>query len=162
MKQLILITLLCGLLAACGQTYLAGPVGPQGAPGVNGTNGAAGINGTNGAAGENGTNGADGTSGSNGTNGATGATGGQGLQGATGGTGQSGISVTPIELCTTCKPVYPSVFAEYALCLQGQLYGVYSQNDGFLALLPPGEYASDGINCTCTLTVGVNCAVTEN
>ena len=99
--------------------------------------------------------------------GPTGSTGSQGIPGVTGATGSTGVPgvdatpTTVVKLCSACQPSYPSTFAEYAVCLQGQLYGVYSANGGFLALLPPGEYTSDGINCSCTFTVGDNCEVSQ-
>jgi hypothetical protein len=42
------------------------------------------------------------------------------------------------------------------------MYGVYSDNGGFLSELPPGEYSSDGINASCSFTIGANCSVTQN
>lgn len=66
--------------------------------------------------------------------------------------------VVPVKLCPG-TPSYPSVFVEYALCIESQLYGVYSANDGFLALLPPGNYASNAIGSSCNFTVALNCVV---
>jgi hypothetical protein len=102
--------------------------------------------------------------GSNGTNGTQGAPGSAGATGATGQQGQPGIDasgVTVVQLCVGCVPVYPSVFAEIAFCIQGNLYGTYSANGGFSALLNPGAYSSDGINCSCTFTIKPNCEVTQ-
>lgn len=96
-----------------------------------------------------------------GPQGASGPMGNPGVVGATGAMGASGSSVTPVQLCSTCTPAYPSTFPEYAVCLQGTLYGVYSANGGFLAAISPGTYSSDGINCACTFTVEANCQVTE-
>lgn len=90
----------------------------------------------------NGTNGANGQNGINGTNGA------------------NATPVTEVQLCPG-TPSYPSLFPEYALCIEGTLYGVYSANGGFLAELPPGTYSSDGINDSCTLVIGPNCFVTN-
>jgi len=69
--------------------------------------------------------------------------------------------VTVVELCHTCVPSYPGTFAEYGLCIDNVLYGVYSEQGGFLAELPPGNYSSNGINCSCNLTVGTNCQVVQ-
>ncbi len=65
-----------------------------------------------------------------------------------------------IRLCPDA-PSYPSVFVEYAICVQDQLYGVYSANGGFLSLLPPGAYYSNAIGSACDLTVGPHCAVSH-
>lgn len=83
-----------------------------------------------------------------------------GLQGPPGMPGNPGTIIIPIPLCPDFIPTYPNVFPEYALCIDNQLYGVYSRNGGFLALLPPGTYYSDGINASCTLVVESNCVVT--
>lgn len=92
--------------------------------------------------------------------GPTGPVGPAGSTGAIGQTGVPGTAVTPVELCpASFVPSYPSTFPEYALCIGNSLYGVYSANGGFLALLPPGTYSSVGINATCTVVVGANCHV---
>jgi hypothetical protein len=77
--------------------------------------------------------------------------------------GSSGTNATPVTTVQLCPgtPTYPSTFVEYGVCIGGNLYGVYSANDGFLALLPPGTYSSDGINASCNLTIGPNCAVSN-
>lgn len=86
----------------------------------------------------------------------TGPTGNQGVQGAT---GSSGTGVTTIQLCVGFIPSYPNVFPEYAVCIQNKLYGVYSANGGFLTYMPEGTYSSNGINSSCTFTVGHNCTI---
>jgi hypothetical protein len=88
-----------------------------------------------------------------------GATGSQGPQGPSGSPGTNGTVVNIIQLCPGFTPTYPSSFPEVALCIDNQLYGVYSANDGFLSLLTPGTYTSDGINASCTLTILPNCVV---
>jgi len=71
-------------------------------------------------------------------------------------------SVTPVQLCpSSFVPTYPTTFPEYALCINGSLYGVYSANGGFLTELPPGQYNSDGVNASCTFTIEPNCVVTQ-
>lgn len=54
---------------------------------------------------------------------------------------------------------YPQTFSEIGFCINNQLYAVYSANDGFLTLVPPGTYSSNGINSSCTFNVGLNCEV---
>lgn len=94
-----------------------------------------------------------------GLNGATGQVGAQGPQGPA---GTPGTVVTAVQLCpATFTPVYPTEFPESALCVGGNLYGVYSANGGFLAELPPGQYSSDGINASCTFTIEANCVVVQ-
>ena len=90
-----------------------------------------------------------------------GPTGNTGLTGGTGQPGADGISPTPIQLCSTCTPSYPSTFPEVVFCYSGNLYGTYSANGGFSSELPPGQYSSDGVNCSCTVTIGPNCQVSQ-
>jgi len=75
--------------------------------------------------------------------------------------GATGTVITLIQFCSGFTQSYPSTFAEYGLCIDNQLYGVYSANGGFLALLPPGTYSSDGINSSCTFTIGNNCEISQ-
>lgn len=85
----------------------------------------------------------------------------QGEQGPQGSPGQDAIPVTVVQFCPGYTPVYPNAFPEVGVCISGQLYGVYSANDGFMALLTPGTYSSNGINASCTFTIGPNCQVTQ-
>lgn len=137
MNQLILIFMMFGMVG-CG--LRDGQAGLNGAPGVKGDTGAVGATGPQGVPGPAGANGSNGT---NGTNGA------------------DASPVTIVPFCPGFTATYPSVFPEYGICLQNQLYGVYSANGGFMALLPPGTYSSNGINASCTFTIGANCQVTQ-
>ena len=83
-----------------------------------------------------------------------------GATGATGPSGADGTAFTVVQLCPGV-PSYPGTFIETALCIDNQLYAVYSANDGFLTLLTPGSYSSDGIGSSCNLTVLPNCVVTH-
>jgi hypothetical protein len=67
--------------------------------------------------------------------------------------------VSAIPFCKRFSQSYPSVFAESGICVNGVLYGVYSANGGFLAMIPEGTYSSQGINATCTFTVKAGCEV---
>lgn len=169
MKTLIIISLL--LVSACarrGDTGAQGPSGnqgPIGVPGVNGSNGEAGPTGNQGPQGPSCSvsttmAGAlitcpDGTS-SLITNGQQGVQGAQGQQGVS---GTPGSVVTPIQFCSNVTPSYPSTFPESGFCINNQMYGVYSANDGFLALLPPGAYRSNAIGNSCNFTITDNCGV---
>lgn len=128
-------------LTACGEgsVHIPGPPGPQGVSGKDGKNG---------------------NDGANGATGATGAKGNTGTQGAQGVAGIPAPTPTPIQLCGSCVAAYPNVFPEVGLCIAGNLYGVYSANGGFMVLLPPGAYSSNGINCSCSFNVAANCVVT--
>lgn len=112
-----------------------------------------------------GINGAPGLRGPQGVAGATGPQGSQGIQGIPGVNGTNGTNgqdaspITSVQLCGSCHGQYPSVFPEIGLCINNKLYGVYSANDGFMVEIVPGTYSSNGINCSCTLTVGPNCVV---
>lgn len=93
-----------------------------------------------------------------GAQGLQGATGPQGSVGATGPAGADGKIATVINLCPG-TPVYGSVYVETALCINNQLYAVYSVNGGFLTLLTPGAYSSNAIGSACNLTILPNCQV---
>lgn len=80
-----------------------------------------------------------------------------GLQGVPGTEGTAGTVITVIQLCNpSFVPTYPNIFPEVALEINGLLYAVYSQNNGFLVLLTPGTYSSNGIGASCTFTVNPN------
>lgn len=84
--------------------------------------------------------------------------------GSTGAPGTPGANPTPIvfeQVCAGITPSYPASFPEYIMNVGGQVYGVYSANSGFLALLPPGVYSSNGINASCTFTVNTDGTVTQ-
>jgi hypothetical protein len=107
---------------------------------------------------QNGSQGIQGVPGQVGSTGQTGATGATGPQGDP---GAAGTVITAVQFCPGFTPTYSSDFPEVGLCIAGQLYGVYSTNGGFLALLPPGTYSSNGITATCTFTISDNCVVSQ-
>ena len=84
----------------------------------------------------------------------------QGPQGAPGSNGSDATPVTIVQLCPGSTS-YPGVFVEVAICLQNELWGVYSANGGFLTKLPPGNYNSNAIGSACNLTVQANCVVSH-
>lgn len=92
-----------------------------------------------------------------------GAVGTPGQNGNDGSDGQDGVDATPVTIVTLCPGVtsYPGVFVEVAVCLQGNLYAVYSVPNAFLTYIPPGNYTSNGIGSSCNLTVHPNCVVTH-
>lgn len=67
--------------------------------------------------------------------------------------------ITPVQFCPNVTPTYPTTFPEVAFCIQGNLYAVYSANDGFLTLIPPGVYSSNAVGSSCTFTVLNNCQI---
>ena len=89
-----------------------------------------------------------------------GPTGAQGSTGSTGPQGPPGTIGTPVQFCPGTTS-YSGEFNEVGFCINGSIYAVYSANDGFLSEVPPGTYTSDGINASCTFTVGPNCEVTQ-
>ena len=99
----------------------------------------------------------DGGPGPKGNTGSTGSTGAQGPQGT------PGTSITVEQLCPSYGPTsYPDVWPEQAFCVGGTLYGVYwTGSQAFLAALPPGVYESTSPQ-GCTLTVGLNCQITQD
>lgn len=64
-----------------------------------------------------------------------------------------------VQLCPGVQSTYPSAFPELAICTGGSLYGVYSANNGFLTLFPPGRYSSNAIGSACSFTIKPNCEV---
>lgn len=94
-----------------------------------------------------------------GNTGATGSNGNNGSNGSQGPSGQDGTVITVVQFCQGVAPSYPSTFPESGLCINGNLYGVYSANDGFLALLPPGAYNSNAIGSNCNFTILPNCVI---
>lgn len=94
----------------------------------------------------------------NGDIGPTGDVGPTGPQGTTGPDGLDGTQITEVQFCPG-DTTYPSQFNEIGFCIEGRLYAVYSQNGGFLTYVPPGTYTSNGINSSCTFTVGANCEI---
>lgn len=180
----VLIVLISLMLTACGEppagipgpkgdtgkTGAQGPTGSQGSQGVQGVPGdisfpctvrtdPAGArivcpdatsvvitNGVNGVDGQPGVPGIDGINGTNGTNGENGA---------------PGTQIVPTQFCVNSgATVYPSNFPEFGLCIDGKMYGVYSANNGFLALLPDGTYSSNPVGPQCTFVIA-GCTVTQ-
>lgn len=90
-------------------------------------------------------------------------TGVQGPKGDTGAQGPQGIpgqsNITSIVPLCPGTPTYGAVYTEIALCINNQLYAVYSANGGFLTLLTPGAYSSNGIGSRCNLNVLPNCVI---
>lgn len=113
-------------------------------------NGKDGVNavGPKGEQGEPGTPGQDGTPGE------------RGDVGERGPAGADGIIASVVPLCPGVTS-YPNTFVEVALCINNELYGVYSANGGFLTHLPPGTYSSNAIGSACSLTVALDCVVTH-
>ncbi len=109
--------------------------------------------GQTGSPGYNGSNGVDGAPGATGPKGDTGDTGAQGPKGA------DGTVVITVQFCPGAVATYPSVFPEYGICLNNQIFAVYSANGGFLALIPPGVYSSNAIGSACNFTVAENCVI---
>jgi hypothetical protein len=123
-------------------TICNGAVGSQGVPGES-------IQGPAGQQGQVGPTGPKGDAGS------------QGPVGPQGSPGVPGTTVTSVQFCLGVTPDYPSAFPEVGFCISGNLYAVYSTNGGFLTYIPPGVYSSNGVNSSCTFTVGSNCEVTQ-
>ncbi len=99
-----------------------------------------------------------GDTGNTGAIGPIGDTGPTGQTGDTGPTGADGSTITPVKFCPG-EAVYPSIFPEYGLCINNEIYAVYSTHGGFLALIPPGQYNSNAVGSTCNFTVLPNCVI---
>lgn len=87
---------------------------------------------------------------------------GQGPQGIPGTAGTNGTTINPVQFCPSVTPNYPTTFPESGFCIDGNIYAVYSANDGFLTLIPPGQYVSNAIGSICTFQVLPNCVVLDN
>lgn len=87
----------------------------------------------------------------------------KGSVGAVGPAGPQGVpgvsNITSIVPLCPNTPAYGQVYTEVALCINNQLYAVYSANGGFLTLLTPGTYSSNAIGSRCNLIVAPNCVV---
>lgn len=70
----------------------------------------------------------------------------------------NGFSFRAIQFCKAVSN-YPTVFPELGFCIDHNLYAVYSANNGFLVLVPPGVYDSNAIGSSCTFTVVDNCGI---
>jgi hypothetical protein len=153
MRCVLIILLLCACKGNTGGVGASGSVGEQGTagnPGLNGinaqpctvvpiTNGAEIVcpDGTS----QTVTDGVPGTNGQNGLD------------------GTDATPVTWVQFCAGTTPSYPSVFPEGGLCIDGNIYAVYSANGGFLTLVPPGEYSSDGVGSSCDFTILASCQI---
>lgn len=86
----------------------------------------------------------------------------QGEQGEMGPRGATGADGQPAQVVPLCPGISNyGAFVEVALCINNNLYAVYSANGGFLTYLAPGNYSSNGIGSACNLTVHNNCVVTN-
>jgi hypothetical protein len=86
-----------------------------------------------------------------------------GKSGPAGPEGSPGVDATeptPVQLCPGTTS-FPNTFCEVLFCYQGNLYGTYSSAAAFSTEVPPGQYNSIGLNCSCTVTIGPNCQVTQ-
>lgn len=97
----------------------------------------------------------------NGSQGDRGPAGEQGPQGEAGQAGTDGTQINIVQFCLNSIPSYPAVFPEVGFCINNKIYAVYSANDGFLTLVPPGVYSSHAIGSSCTFTVLPNCQITN-
>jgi hypothetical protein len=93
--------------------------------------------------------------GSNGQDGAPGAVGSTGPQGDP---GENGTEVTVKQFCPGTTH-YPDTFCEVGFCVNGKLYATYSTHGGFSTEIAPGDYRSNGLNCSCDFTVTSNCGI---
>lgn len=96
--------------------------------------------------------------GSSGNDGAQGSPGNPGSAGPQGATGANGATINVVTFCPGTTS-FPTTFLEVGLCINNQIYGVYSANNGFLALLPPGTYNSNAVGSNCDFTIAANCVV---
>lgn len=82
-----------------------------------------------------------------------------GIDGSRGPKGDDGVDGTIITIVQFCPGVshYPTTFPETGFCIDSNIYAVYSANDGFLTMLPLGNYYSNAIGSSCNFKVLDNC-----
>ena len=155
-----MVLLFAFALSACGPQGPVGPQGPQGIQGIPGVNGAQGLTGASGSSCTVSTISPSITTPyggsmilcSDGTNSLV----------SNGAPGSNGTLATVVQFCTgNAVQSYPNVFNEIGFCINGSIYAVYSANGGFLSQMLPGGYSSDGINSSCSFTIGANCAISN-
>lgn len=73
--------------------------------------------------------------------------------------GAPGTTISSVQFCPGSIATYPTTFPEIGFCIEGNLYAVYSANDGFLTEIPPGQYLSNAIGSSCNFTVLSNCVI---
>lgn len=83
---------------------------------------------------------------------------GESIVGPSGPAGADGTIISVVPLCPGTT-TYPGVFVEVAMCINNELYAVYSTPGAFLTKLPPGNYTSNAIGSACNLTVLPNCEI---
>lgn len=73
--------------------------------------------------------------------------------------GVPGTIITPVQFCKNFRALYPSAFPESGLCINNRMFGVFSENGGYLAEMANGTYYSNGRHSTCVFTLKDNCQV---
>ena len=75
-----------------------------------------------------------------------------------------GLAATAIQFCAGYEPIYPTVFPEDGICLNGNLYAIMDQSNGYdyLTYIPPGKYLSEATSAACDFTVLPNCVIQDN
>lgn len=83
-----------------------------------------------------------------------------GKDGTDGTNGANGVDATPVTLVKLCPgdTVYASSFPEYALCINDELYAIYS-SVAALVKIPPGTYSSSSAGSSCAFTVVDGCEI---
>lgn len=84
-----------------------------------------------------------------------------GPPGPRGATGPAGADLNPITIVQFCPgtTTYPTTFQEVGFCISNEIWAVYSLNNGFLTLVPPGNYNSNALNSNCNFQVLPNCQI---
>lgn len=83
-----------------------------------------------------------------------------GKNGKDGVDGNNGSTITRVQFCPGTG-VYPSVFPEVGLLIDGHLYAVYSAKRRFLFEVLPGSYASNAIGNSCSFIVNPDLSITN-
>jgi hypothetical protein len=71
------------------------------------------------------------------------------------------FTVDTVQFCPGYEAVYPQVFPEDGICINGSLYAILDQSNGYdyLTALPAGDYASEATGASCDFTVVSGCQI---
>ena len=74
------------------------------------------------------------------------------------------FSVDTVQFCPGYEAVYPQVFPEDGICINGSLYAILDQSNGYdyLTALPAGAYTSEATGAACDFTVVSGCTIQVN
>lgn len=82
-----------------------------------------------------------------------------GSKGDLGATGANGAAVTVVTFCPGTTPPPLSTFPVTGLCINNQVYGIYTSSTSFLGVLPVGSYNAASIDSACSFNILPDCVI---